>query len=155
VLLVMDGAEPLTPADRELMDAMPAASTILVINKDDLPAGFERDALAAWGHRPSVRISAKTGAGLDALRDVIADVVWGGQTVPRAGVLVTNVRHRLALEHTREAVDCAARAVAQGLTEEYVASDIREALDALGEILGVTLAQDIIDRIFENFCIGK
>jgi len=155
VLLVMDGAEPLMAADRDLMASMPRRRTILVVNKDDLPPGFEQEALSDWGERPSVRISAKTGAGLPALRDVVAKVIWGGYTTPQAGVVVTNVRHRIALENARDAVVRAADAVAAGLTEEYVASDIRQALDALGDILGITLAQDVIDRLFETFCLGK
>jgi tRNA modification GTPase len=70
-------------------------------------------------------------------------------------VVVTNLRHKMALERARDAVAGGRGAVAQGLTEEYVASDLREALDSLADIVGLTLNTDIINRVFENFCIGK
>jgi len=155
VLLVMDGSAPLGEEDVALMGTVPRDKTILVINKDDLPAGFEEQALAAWGDRAAVRISAKLGSGIDELKEVISRTIWGGGAGPGSSTLVTNVRHKVALERTRDHVIAARGAAEEGLTEEYIASDLREALDALGEIVGVTLAEDIIDRIFENFCIGK
>ncbi|NSW54658.1 MAG: tRNA uridine-5-carboxymethylaminomethyl(34) synthesis GTPase MnmE [Armatimonadetes bacterium] len=155
VLLVMDGSEPLSEADLELFATVPQSSTILVVNKDDLPAGIEKDALERWGSRPVVWVSAERGTGLDALKSAISDMIWSGRSLQSSGVIVTNLRHKLALERARDAVAAGRKAVSDGLTEEYVASDLRQALDALADIVGLTLSTEIINRVFENFCIGK
>ena len=102
-----------------------------------------------------MEVSAKECTGVEALRSLIAQTVWSGQAGAPGDTLVTNVRHKLALERAREAIEAGRSAAQRQLSEEYIASDLREALDALGEIVGVTLTQDVIDRIFETFCIGK
>ena len=155
VLLVMDGSEPLGEDDLQLLATVPEASTILVLNKDDLPAGIEKEALLQWGSRPLVWVSAALGTGLDALKSAVSEMIWSGRSLQSSGVVVTNLRHKMALERARDAVAGGRGAVAQGLTEEYVASDLREALDSLADIVGLTLNTDIINRVFENFCIGK
>lgn len=155
VLLVIDGSEPLDEEDRRLIASVPDASTVLVVNKRDLPAGFEAGALHPWGDRPRVWVSARLGDGLGTLRSVVTDMIWSGRSLQSSGVVVTNVRHKMALERARDAVAAGRQALANGLTEEYVAADLREALDALADIVGLTLSADIINRIFSNFCIGK
>jgi len=155
VLLVMDGSEPLGEDDLQLLATVPEASTILVLNKDDLPAGIEKEALLQWGSRPLVWVSAALGTGLEALKSAVSEMIWSGRSLQSSGVVVTNLRHKMALERARDAVAGGRGAVAQGLTEEYVASDLREALDSLADIVGLTLNTDIINRVFENFCIGK
>lgn len=155
VLLVIDGAAPLEAADIELMAAVPQTKTVLVVNKSDLPPALEAGALDRWAERPRVAVSAKHGAGVDDLKALIARTVWGGRVGRTDGVLVTNVRHKLALARAREATEAAAAAAEGGLSEEFSAADLREALDALGEIVGITLTQDVINHIFERFCIGK
>ncbi|MCE5217068.1 tRNA uridine-5-carboxymethylaminomethyl(34) synthesis GTPase MnmE [bacterium] len=162
VLLMLDGSEALGADDRELLRDAPSGHTVVVVNKRDLPAAWE-SVQRAWGDGeegpvkdlPVVEISAHTGQGLDDLRTAISEMIWAGRTHAVEGALVTNVRHKLALEAAQRAVLAARKAVEDGLTEEYVAADLREALDALGEIVGLTLSEDIIDRIFASFCIGK
>lgn len=162
VLLMLDGSEALTADDRELLRDAPSGHVVVVVNKRDLPQAWS-SLQSAWGEGgdgpikdlPVVEISAHTGQGLDDLRSAISDMIWAGRTHAVEGALVTNVRHRLALETAQRAVLAARKAVEDGLTEEYVAADLREALDALGEIVGLTLSEDIIDRIFASFCIGK
>ena len=180
VLLVMDGSQPLQPEDAQLLGDVPADKTLLVLNKQDLPQqwdaprGEERSPVADDGgegspphaetvFRPDriVPVSATQHTGLDALRERITQMVWHGHAGPSGEALVTNVRHKDALERAEMALTHARGPLATGLTEEYVVEDLREALDALGEIIGTTFAGDrtqneeIINRIFESFCIGK
>ncbi|HEV8539679.1 MAG TPA: hypothetical protein VGQ60_00820, partial [Nitrospiraceae bacterium] len=102
-----------------------------------------------------VHISAKNGTGLDKLRDGIRAMVLRADFEPSEGVLVTRLRHRDALVRTKQALDHALGSVDAGLSGEFVAMDMRAALDALGEITGVVTTDDILDRIFREFCIGK
>ena len=155
VLLVLDGAEPLRHEDHALLEQVAADRTLLVVNKADLPPGLGEGALAGWQGRPPVMTAAPLGTGIEDLRAAISAVIWGGAAAQGESVLVTNVRHCDALGRTREATRRACEASQQGLTQEYLSVDIREALDALGEIIGETLTEDIVNRIFETFCIGK
>lgn len=155
ILVVVDGSSPLTAHDRALLLEMRERSAVVVINKSDLPQGVDAQEVADLAQTQAVSVSALTGSGLDELREVIGERVWSGANRADAGSLVTNVRHKQALERAAQHVQAGRAAIASGLTEEYVAEDLRDALDALGEIVGLTLNEEVIDRIFATFCIGK
>jgi tRNA modification GTPase len=93
--------------------------------------------------------------GLCALRDAIFDMATAGQIVSGEGALITNIRHLDALRRTSKHLSRSVRTLRKGFSEEFVAADMRDALSALGEIVGETVAEDILDRIFSQFCIGK
>ncbi len=155
VLVVLDGSVPLTEDDDSLLAAAPMGRTVLVLNKSDLPAIVEASELQHLGARATVSLSARTEAGLEALREAVTQTVWGGEISVSPEALVTNVRHSSALREAQTALRRAQSAAEAGHSEEYLASDVREALDALGLIVGATLREDVINRIFETFCIGK
>jgi tRNA modification GTPase len=150
VLLVLDRAAPLDDEDRELLGQTDPARTLLVLNKCDLEA-----AATVPLPLPAVEVSARTHAGLDRLRDAIAERL--GAALPRsdAPTVVTNVRHQQALLRAGTALTQAAHQAQTGATEEYLAEDLQTALEALGEITGATSREQIINEIFEKFCIGK
>ena len=155
VLLVIDGAEPLRDEDRSLLAELRGNRTLVVVNKADLPQQVSDAQLAPLAAAPLVHISALTGEGLDALEEAMARLTWSGEAAPGAEVIVTNVRHKLAIEQAAEALDRCLASEAGGAPEEILAEDLRAALDALGEITGDTAREDIINHIFERFCIGK
>lgn len=101
-----------------------------------------------------VSVSARRGDGLDRLHDLLAGYVKN-RIGTETGEIVTNVRHRRALDDTRAALERALSAVEKGMSGEFVAVDLREALDALGRIVGKTTPEDVLGYIFEHFCIGK
>jgi tRNA modification GTPase len=150
VVLVLDAGRDLRPEEREALAeraADPTQPTIVVANKIDLASG--RDGDAPWPG--AIRISAKTGDGLAALHTAIREALCGA--APLADSELTNVRHVLALE---EAVACLARArEAMPAGEELALEDLRAALSALGELTGEFGSDDLYDRIFSTFCIGK
>jgi tRNA modification GTPase len=153
VLLVLDGAQPLQPEDRRLLAELSGPHTVVVLNKQDLGTTVEAADLPP--NLPAVGVSALTGEGLDGLESAIVQQALGGVGVSGADVLVTNVRHQEALERTARALGRCAHSEAAGLTDEILAEDLRGAMDALGEITGDTSREDVIDRIFSSFCIGK
>ncbi len=159
VLVLVDGSVPLSDEDRELITRQPAARRMVVVNKCDLAARMnvaELEALdsgeSAW---TCVRISAKTGAGLDDLRDRIRAMVLRPDYEPGEGAMVTRLRHLTALNRAKEALGNCAQSVAAQMPSECVAMDLRAAVEALGEITGSVSTDDILDRIFSEFCIGK
>jgi tRNA modification GTPase len=155
VLLVIDGSEPLTGEDRRLLDEMPPARLIAVVNKADLPQRVRDEELALRADAPIVHVSALTGEGLEALEGTVARRVWSGEGAPAAEVILTNVRHKHAVEQAAAALSNCLATEAASAPEEVLAEDLRTALDALGEITGDTTREDVIDHIFAKFCVGK
>ncbi len=141
VLLLLDGSTPLSLQDVALMEETKPAQRILLQTKADLPT--VRD--APEGELP-LRISAKTGEGLDALTDAIRLAAG-----PVSGAYVTNARHIRALEDALEAI----RSAQNALEPDCMATDIRTALLSLGAITGSAVDETVISRIFERFCVGK
>lgn len=159
LLVLVDGSVPLRDEDRELIEAQGHKKKIVIVNKCDLPEKLDRSKLSALDGKesapPVVGISAKTGAGLDALRDCIRSMVFGPDFEPGEGAMVTRLRHLSALNRAKDALGNSARSVAENLSGEFVAMDLRAAIEALGEITGAVSTDDILDRIFREFCIGK
>jgi tRNA modification GTPase len=150
VIVVLDAARSLRPDE---LDALAdrasegAAPSIVVANKIDLAAGGPRETL--WPG--AIPVSALTGQGLPALRQAIRDVLCGSG--PLEDPVVTNDRHVAALEESAKALNRAQRALPLG--EEIVLEDLRGALRAMGELTGEFANDDLYDRIFSTFCIGK
>ena len=149
LLVCFDAAAPLTEEDLALLRETEGRPRIAVCNKSDLPALWSAETLAAQGIS-ACTVSAETGEGLTALRHAIAVRVAPEQE----SALVTNARHIEALQLAAAAV-AEARQNAGGAELELVATDLREALSALGQITGRTAAADLIERIFSKFCVGK
>lgn len=150
VLLVLDGSKALHKADRELIERSNPDKTILVINKTDLP----QKARPAKTRPAEVRISAKYESGLDALKDRIVAMTLDGR-VESGADLVTNTRHVHALEKTLAFMNSFIQGIEKQDYPEFLSVELREALDAIGEILGITTPDEILNHIFDNFCIGK
>jgi tRNA modification GTPase len=155
VLLVIDGSETLRPEDHRLLDEIRAARRLIVVNKADLPQQVVDGDLGLAPNAQVVHVSALTGQGLGALEEAVTRMTWSGDCAPGAEVIVTNVRHKHAIERAAQALDSCLANEAQGVGEEVLAEDLRLALDALGEITGDTTREDVINDIFARFCIGK
>jgi tRNA modification GTPase len=153
VLAVVDGSMPLQPQDQAILELLGERPALIVINKCDLPQALDEDALPAG--RPRVHVSALTGQGLPELEDRILDMVLGGHVTPQNEAVVSSPRHKQALSAALESVRSARTSWAQGLPADCISIDLSEALDALGQITGETADEELLDRIFSEFCIGK
>lgn len=161
ILFVID-ASALHHEDIELLELAAGRKLVVVANKSDLAASRMREAVAAaTGGRKLVFISALTSDGIEELKDAIYEQAvgrpFGSPGHSGLGELTVTIRHRDALT---KAAQAAGRAIAAlgadvNIPMECVATDIRESLSSLGEITGETTTEDILDRIFEKFCIGK
>lgn len=152
ILHVLDAAEPLTPADENYLREFAGKKRILVRNKRDLPG---RLALPANATAPAVDVSCLTGQGLEALKDTIKECVWSGEIKAEMLQVMINSRHQDALRRGREAAVEARRALREEAGLEIVALALRIAANAVGEIVGKTATEDLLDSIFSQFCIGK
>lgn len=155
VLVVLDGAAPLEAADRRVLERAPADATLAVVNKRDRMPGPEPAWHAELDGRPRVALSAKTGEGLPALEAWIRRWALHDERPLLEHALITNLRQREAARRAAEALDEALRGIAERRGDELLAVDLSRALDALGDIVGETTADDLLNRIFAEFCIGK
>lgn len=156
-LILLDGSEPLSQEDSSLLSSDQAVHSILVVNKCDLPRKLSPTHLegACPGHSDIVDISATTQMGLDALRGAIRKRVLTGGVESPDGAMVTNLRHADACQRALLGVEQAQHSVAADRAGELIALDLRIAADALGEITGTITTDEILERIFSEFCIGK
>lgn len=153
LIVVVDGSVPLTSDDRDLLSAVKDRKHMVVLNKADLADAFESD--TALAGISSYRISAKTGLGVEKVKSALrAQLVPGGIEATES-IMVTNVRHRDALRRAGESLNQALDSVRCGMAGELVSIDVRAAADALGEITGAITTDEILGRIFSEFCIGK
>ncbi|MBO4677919.1 MAG: tRNA uridine-5-carboxymethylaminomethyl(34) synthesis GTPase MnmE [Oscillospiraceae bacterium] len=154
VLAVFDGSRPLEPEDRQVLAAARAApKAIALINKCDLPRALEEEEIRAVLPRV-LRVSARTGEGLEELEALAGELLAGEQ--PRdLGEVLTNARQYEAVLRAREALDRAVSALEEDVTPDAVLTDAEEALNALGELDGRTLREDLVEAIFSRFCVGK
>jgi tRNA modification GTPase len=154
VLLILDGSSALQKTDIELIGKSNSTNTIFVINKIDLPQKINSKFKTQNSKFPVVSISAKQGTGLDELKKKIADTVLHGHIESNADV-ITNIRHVHALEKALASINSFLTAVTNQTSPEFLSVELRDALDAIGEIIGITTPDDILNKIFSNFCIGK
>lgn len=150
LLCVFDGSAPLDEADQQVMDtALEAGNAIAVLNKSDLPAVLLPSDLP---FEYVVPLSAKTGDGLELLDQAVS--VMFPDELPCDGELLTNARHAAALDRAGMALSRALDAVGV-VTPDAALMDVEEALEALGELTGKVMRQEITDQIFSRFCVGK
>lgn len=180
ILHVLDASEPLTPEDDAFLAEFAGKKRILVRNKADLPVRLELPLDPKVGRAiPSppnpttpkanhgahgvmhptdsgvVDVSCTTGHGIEALKDAIKSLVWSGAITNEMAQVTINSRHQDALRRARESTSLALGALRADASLEFVALDLRLGANAVGEIVGKTTTEDLLDAIFRQFCLGK
>ena len=155
-LLMFDASQPLNDADLDLLQTAQLSKAILILNKIDLPVVTPSAVLLA--HCPKKRIVETVipeGKGLDNLKAAVCEELLGGESIIGESPIVTNARHQEALRRANEGLNYAIESLENGMPPDLVAVDLRISLDGLGDIVGKTTTEDILDRIFSQFCVGK
>ncbi len=151
VLFVCDGSAPLTHDDRAVIDVcLDADNSIALINKSDLGSVVQPSDLPFM---QVISVSTKSGAGLDLLADLV-DEMFASET-PCDGSILTNPRQFDAIRRAYEAMLASLQGLQAGQTPDAVLTDVEAAMEAMGEVTGNTVREDITARIFERFCVGK
>ena len=150
-IFVCDGSQPLSQEDLEIIDLVSEHQhAIALLNKTDLGCQVEPGDLPFLYVIP---ICAKTGQGLDQLRDLVDEMFQG--ELPCDGSILTNTRQYDACRRAYEALLRAMQGLQLGMTPDAVLTDVEEAMEAMGEVTGGTIREDITNRIFQRFCVGK
>lgn len=152
VLQVIDASEPLQEEDRRFCEDSTDRKRLLVLNKTDLPRRAE---LAETPASRSLQVSCLTGAGIEPLKDAIKELVWTGSIGAEMLEVAINSRHQDALRRALQALSHTVDAMKASLALDLVAVDLRIAVNAIGEIVGKTTTEDLLDSVFSSFCIGK
>ena len=156
VLLVVDGTEKATREDADLARAIAGTGKpwVLVRSKGDLAGENAGDLAALAEGAPLVSLSARTGEGLGDLGRAV-EALFPKGTEDKAGELITNARQAEAAGRALDCVVRAGQALTDGVTPDALLTDVEEALEALGELTGQSVREDVTDRIFSKFCVGK
>ncbi|MEW6739301.1 MAG: tRNA uridine-5-carboxymethylaminomethyl(34) synthesis GTPase MnmE [Nitrospirota bacterium] len=173
VLAVLDAGRPFDEADKEVIDKVKDKRAVIVINKSDIesPALLKirdtshisesicRKVNANMGcvpNFPIVKVSALKGDGIDDLKDAIYSLcITAGKASDAEDIIITNLRHRQSIDRALKSLKDAEDALKRNEPLEVVALFLRESLDSLGEIIGEVTTEDILNKIFSEFCIGK
>ncbi len=149
-LVVLDSSREFDDDDRAVLARVADRPHLVVINKQDLPVVWEES--NGWN---AVRLSALAGTGLDDLRQEITDYIVERRPGDAESFVITNERQQEALKVAADKLECAATALAEHTPHEMVLLDLYAALSAIGEVTGEVVTDDILDRIFSTFCVGK
>lgn len=152
IVLMLDTSRPMEEEDREIIKAIEDKKTIVILNKVDLESKINLDDVEKIG--TFIKISAKTGFGIDELKEKIKELFFNGE-VDNESLIITNSRHKQALirslENCKEAQNRLKKHEYLDLISIYVTSGLK----ALGEITGSELEEDLVNKIFSEFCVGK
>lgn len=156
VLFMVDGTKSLSSQDKEIAKIIKDKKMLCLINKVDLPEKISKNKLKSLiGNKKVLEISALKGKGINAIKKFIRDSVFAGGVSAGESTIMVNARSRESLKDAYNGLLKGFDAITEGLSEEFIAVDLKESLNSFKKILGETLEEDILDRIFQKFCIGK
>lgn len=158
LLLLLEANKGLEEKDREIAERIPEKKTILLLNKIDLGQKLYRKKIddtldKEWSE--TIKISAKNGEGVKELEEILTDMVWEGQVEKNDEMILLEARERHLLEEARKNLEEGKKALENRLPVDLAEMDIRQARSELGKITGENLTEEVIDRMFANFCVGK
>ena len=156
ILYVVDSSVPLDENDREIMELIRDRKAVVLLNKSDLPVSVTVQELqkAVQGH-PVISISAKQEEGLDKLEEILKSMFMEGEVSFNDQVMITNARHLACLQEAKKSLEMVRQSIEEGMPEDFFTIDLMEAYTQLGYILGEEVDEDLVNRIFEKFCMGK
>jgi tRNA modification GTPase len=157
VLLMLDGSRELDADDIEIFGETEGKKRVVILNKNDLPLRIPLEKVKKrLKHEPLISISTLNKEGIDELKKTIFNSLLHREVrATPEHLVVANIRHKRALTHVRDNLSNVLKGLEDGTSLEFIAFEIRAALEALGDLLGETATEEVLNRIFEKFCIGK
>lgn len=156
VIFIIDGSRELSKEDIEIAQHLEGRKSLVLINKNDLPRAFDNDAV--MNLIPDAQIietSLLNEEGIGDVEDFIERLVYGGEISQKGSMMVNNVRHIELLEKSRDSLRDALNMTVAKEALDFIEVDVKNAYERLGEIIGETVSDDIIDEVFARFCLGK
>lgn len=155
VLYVVDGSVELDENDQRIIEKIRDKNVIVIINKSDLEIKIERDAICRYIDAEVIQLSAMTGDGSEELYDMLNKMFFEGSLSYNDQLYITNARHKNELVCTKNALKKVIESIDMGMEEDFFSIDMMDAYEHLGLIIGETARDDLADKIFKDFCMGK
>lgn len=155
VIFVVDSSRPLDKNDDDIISLIQKKNVIVLLNKSDMEQVVKPEDLKNLNKFSMVSISAKNETGLDKLEHAIKDMFFNGEISFNEEIYITNVRHKTLLQEALDSLHMVKDGINQGMSEDFLTIDLMTAYEKLGMIIGEEVEDDLADRIFSKFCMGK
>lgn len=155
IIAIFDLSKELDEEDKIVLDLLKGRKAIVLLNKDDLESKLDIDSLNIDENIPVIRISIKNNKGIDKLEETISKMFLQGEIISSNETLVTNIRHQDILGRAINHLESSLNDMKLDVPIDCVEVDLRDSWEILGEITGETIEDDVLDKIFKDFCIGK
>ena len=154
-LVVIDGLLPLDSEDISLFESVKDKQAIILINKSDKELKVSVDDIRKYSDKDVIIFSAKENTGLDELENMIKSKFISNEINFNDQIIITNIRHQEIINEAMESLDMCLSSIEEGYEEDFFTIDLLNAYEALGEIIGETVDDDVVNEIFSKFCMGK
>lgn len=155
ILYVVDSSVSLDENDHRIIEMIQDKNVIVLLNKSDLPTVVDTDRLTELTGKAVIPISAREGTGFEELESCVASMFFQGKVDLPEDVYITSLRHKDLLEGALESLDQVIASIDADMPEDFYSIDLMHAYASLGYILGEAVDEDVINEVFENFCMGK
>ena len=155
VLMIIDVSKPLSTEDKELLAEIKSKKTVLILNKTDLERGLTDEEYKEFSEFNLVEISAKKRIGIEKLTEIIKEMFFNGELDFNNEIYLSNLRQEGAIRRAKESLNMVLESIDSGVSEDFYTIDLMNAYNAIGEVTGDTTSEDLADKIFKDFCMGK
>ena len=155
VLMIIDVSKPLSSEDKELLEEIKSRKSVLILNKTDLERGLTDEEYKAFSEFNPVEISAKKRVGIEKLTEIIKEMFFNGELDFNNEIYLSNLRQEGAIRRAKESLNMVLESIDSGVSEDFYTIDLMNAYNAIGEVTGDTTSEDLADKIFKDFCMGK
>ena len=155
ILYVIDASRPLDENDAEILHLIKGKRAIILLNKSDLDMQVTKEQEELPEEFPVIEISAKNVQGIEELEDTLKEMFFQGELTFNDEIYITNVRQKTALQDAYAALERVNDSIAADMPEDFYSIDLMDAYEALGNITGETIGEDLVNEIFSKFCMGK
>jgi len=155
IIYVVDGTIPLDENDFEIIEFIKNKKVIILLNKIDLESVITKKDIVKYLNKPVIEISTKEETGIEELESVLKEMFFEGKISFNDEIYITNIRHKEAIKASIESLTLVLNSINEGLPEDFFSIDLMNAYQVLGSMIGESVGEDLIDKIFSDFCMGK
>lgn len=155
IIYVVDSSTPLDENDEKIMEMIKDRTALVLLNKSDLDTVTTEEMIASHLDQKIIKVSMKENQGVDELENAIKELFFHGKVELNDEVYITNARHKAALSNAKDSLNMVLDSIAMEMPEDFYSIDLMNTYEELGNILGESLGEDLVDEIFSKFCTGK
>lgn len=155
IIYVVDSSRKMDENDKEIIEIMRDKKKIILYNKCDLASEISIEEVEELAQAPVIKISAKHGDGLDAFEEILRQLFFEGKIQVNDEVYLTNARQKSDIEQAYQSITMVEESIEAGVSEDFYTIDLMNAYETLGRVVGETVEDDLVETIFQKFCMGK